>query len=62
MSIFCKHEWKVLSETTTKSRAEQVEDLGGMIKGCADSILSRKFIQIVTCDKCCKLKRFVEEI
>ena len=66
MKVFCKHEWKLVSETTTKSKFEHaasnldfsagVEIKGGMC--CTD----RKFIQIVSCDKCGKLKRFVEEI
>ena len=67
--MFCKHEWKILSETVTKSRYEdslQVsKDVGVIGKFniphqlcCAD----RKHIQVFTCDKCGKLKRFVENI
>ena len=64
MKMFCKHEWKILSETTTKSRIEVMSEvLNSMskISGLYDPV-SRKFIQIVYCVKCGKLKRFVEEI
>ena len=62
--MFCKHEWKILSETMTKSRIEVISEvLNSMskISGLYD-LASRKFIQIVYCVKCGKLKRFVEEI
>ncbi len=67
--MFCKHEWKVLSETVTKSRLElsvQAVSQGGKphefeLPGhlcCA----KRKHIQVFTCNKCGQLKRFVEAI
>lgn len=66
--FFCKHEWMLISETTTKSKFESaVIALDKRITGktriphqlcCGD----RKYIQVVTCIKCGKLKRFVEEI
>lgn len=66
--MFCKHDWKILSEVTTKSQFEvttEALDKSGCTKGkiphqmcCAD----RKFIQVVQCTKCGKLKRFVENI
>lgn len=66
--MFCKHNWKVLSETVTKSKYEVAMDAmktqGGVGKVklpwqlcCAE----RKHIQIVVC-KCGKLKRFVTVI
>lgn len=65
--MFCKHNWKVLSEITTESLAEKVykmtgqtgtsNTIGGMLE-----VHSKKLIQIVTCTKCGKLKRFVEKI
>ena len=69
MNIFCKHDWKLISETVTVSKfqlsmeASESTGLVGKIKiphqlCCAD----RKHIQIVSCDKCGKLKRFVENI
>lgn len=65
--MFCKHQWKILSEKTTKSRFElAIEAIRGNTRETdlphqfCDT--SRKFIQIVTCLKCGKLKRFVEEI
>ena len=63
MSFFCKHDWKVKSETTTKSKFQSAMDACPARHipwqmACAE----RKFIQIVTCTKCGKLKRFVESI
>jgi len=64
--IFCKHDWVILSETTTKSKFEvaisllqgsgEVDIPGQMCKA------DRKFIQVFTCKKCGKLQRFVEDI
>lgn len=68
--IFCKHDWKLLSETITKSKFEHsIETLRN------DTILNhptdlpwqlcnadRKYIQIFQCSKCKKLKKFVEKI
>ena len=66
--MFCKHEWQLLSETVTKSKFEismnaaftsdvRPTSLPGQL---CDA--SRKHIQTFSCDKCGKLKRFVEEI
>ena len=67
MSMFCKHEWKVLSETTTESQAEQFARLSGYFikpknSGQLELLTARKHICVVTCTKCGKLKRFVEGI
>ena len=66
--MFCKHDWKMLSERTTESKFEcAVKSLGGSAIGdvniphqmcCTD----RKFIQVVYCHKCGKIKRYVEAI
>jgi hypothetical protein len=67
--MFCKHQWEVLSETTTESQFEhamkvaQSRGAQGSIKipgqmSCAE----RKHILVVTCKKCGKIKRFVETI
>lgn len=69
--MLCKHKWELISETTTKSKFEnacEAIDVNTMknyenIKiphqlSCSE----RKHIQIVTCSKCGKLKRFVENI
>ena len=62
MVFFCKHEWSILSETVTDCKAKALTDLGiAHAKGIIDPA-DRKFIQIVTCDKCGKLKRFVNNI
>jgi len=65
--MFCNHEWKLLSETVTKSKYESSLEVSGKFMTsvnlphqmcCAD----RKYIQVFTCDKCGTLKRFVENI
>jgi hypothetical protein len=72
--MFCKHQWEILSETTTKSGFEVAVEAISQIDTpktlhkfnikipeqvtCAE----RKYIQVFKCDKCGKLKRFVERI
>lgn len=64
--MFCKHEWKILSQVTTKSKFEHAISLAGgdgniriPHQMCS---AKRKYIQVFTCNKCGKLRRFVEEI
>jgi hypothetical protein len=62
----CKHKWQILSEKTTKSKFEVArEALEGVSRvkipwQMCDA--SRKVIQIVTCEKCGKIKKFVTEV
>lgn len=63
--IFCKHKWAILSEITTKAPFEvAVEALSSREGKCTIphqmSITDRKVIQIVSCEKCGKIKKFVE--
>lgn len=60
--MFCKHDWKILSEVTTESRLETLSKLGIKINEAPWSAMKKKFIQIVACSKCGKLKRFVEKL
>ena len=60
--IFCKHNWKVLSETRTESIAERAIKNGMRIKRCSSDDLKQTLVQIVTCDKCGKIKRYVKKI
>lgn len=64
--IFCRHEWKMLSETFTKSIFEaSIEVLGGSSEVNLPHQLcsgDKKHIQVFCCNKCGKLKRFVEDI
>jgi len=65
--MFCKHEWKLLTETVTKSKFEvavaTIGDRAGDLKlPWQMSDASRKHIQTFVCEKCGKLKRFVEKI
>ena len=52
--MFCKHNWQVLNETTTKSKLELVQE--------NNSSFNSKNADILTCTKCGKLERFVENI
>jgi hypothetical protein len=67
--MFCNHQWNVLSESVTQSKFEHAMTMirsGGAIgnftvpsqMSCAE----RKHIAVFVCDKCGKLKRFVEAI
>lgn len=67
--MFCKHDWEVLSAEVTKSKFES--SLEALKAAGADSALDiphqlcgadRKHIQLVSCKRCGKLKRFVERI
>ena len=60
--ITCQHSWKILSEKTTESRLEHMKSIGYTGTVRCYNITNRKFIQIVTCTECGKLKRFVEEV
>jgi len=69
MSIFCKHDYELISETTTKSKfdcAIEALDKHGKLTDVKIphqmSQADRKHIQVFTCKKCGKLKRFVEDI
>lgn len=58
--MLCKHNWELLSETVTESQAEQAKKIG--CESVFTSQFDKKLIQIVTCKKCGKLKRFVTDI
>ncbi len=61
--MFCKHEWEVLSEVTTKSIVEVLIEKGMKeFENIGHREMTRTNIAIVTCKKCGKLKRFVTEI
>lgn len=60
---FFTHNWELISEHTTKSKGELATESGiSNFNGSAQTWFGRKFIQIVQCKKCGKLKRFVENI
>ena len=66
--IFCKHKWVILSEITTKApiqvACEALERLmpedGRFEIPEQMSQTERKLIQLVSCEKCRKIKKFVE--
>lgn len=63
-SIFCRHEWELLSETVTKSDLESIVLVcrGAFEINSKADAGNRKHIAICTCKKCGKLKRFVERL
>ena len=68
--MFCKHKWVMLSETTTESKfeismktiyaGEGLLEKTGLPHQLCDA--DRKHIQVFACEKCGKMKRFVERI
>jgi hypothetical protein len=44
--MFCKHDWKLLTETTTKSKIEYAKNLGLTVTKSHSFDLERKHIQI----------------
>jgi len=65
--MFCKHDWKILSEMTTDS---QMDKLNKKFEYCpvrfhkwdVSSLFAKQLIQLVTCTKCGKLKKLVTNI
>lgn len=68
MRIFCRHDYELISETTTTSGIEHTLKVLNEFGRAVDSMkgggltADRKHIQVFTCKKCGNLKRFVEDI
>lgn len=68
MKIFCNHEWEILSDTTTESKFEHARRICDNTGAVSVKIphqmcqADRKNIQILSCSKCGKLKRYVTNI
>lgn len=63
MKWFCKHKWKILQDITTESWLEHTKKLGlNPLSALTFHYFERKYITIVVCEHCGKLKRFVENI
>ena len=60
MKLFCKHEWKILSEKREQSSLEKI--LNAKVGVDNIKLVNGKLIQILTCNKCGDLREFVEEI
>ncbi len=60
--MFCKHKWEILSETITKSAVEVCSDAGVTSIESLPNAAGRKLIQIVACNKCGKINRYVTNI
>lgn len=62
MKLFCKHDWKLISEELTESKLQHAKSLGIIIKAGYSTYLDRKYIQVYSCKICGKIKKFVETI
>lgn len=60
--MFCKHKWRKLSEITTKSKAQQLAELGATTLTGSLVMLERRHIVILACDECGATKKFVTEV
>lgn len=66
MRLFCKHDWKVLSEKEMESVLEialkSFYENGIEVKTIPHQLChgERKYIAICSCNKCGKIKKFVE--
>ena len=65
--IFHKHQYEIIQEVITKSRAEVQGELIGKISSPRNAsqheeLFKRKHITILQCKHCGKLKRYVEVI
>lgn len=64
--LFCKHTWTNVQEVYTESSLEHLKNTNGQtpstLKGDAMCLFERKHITTFTCDKCGKIKRFVEGV
>ena len=62
----CRHDWKVLSKETTKSALEKLAERGispndGRVgAGTLMQLTKHAVIQILTCTKCGKLKKYTD--
>jgi hypothetical protein len=57
--LFCTHQWRLLSETTTKSQAEILTELGAENMRGSGALLRRKHIVVLACDSCGATKHLV---
>jgi hypothetical protein len=69
IKLFCKHKWFIVSEITTESKFQIACNVMGVSDKTPNFSIphymcdtDRKLIQIVSCEKCGTLKKFVEDI
>ena len=69
MRLFCNHKWNIISDVTTESKFQHAVK-SARENGVAGKTniphqmcdAERKHIQILSCEKCGKLNRFVERL
>ena len=60
--MFCKHNWQLIHEFKTKSICDELLSRGWKFNISDVDFVKGKYIQTFTCDKCGKLKRYVEVV
>lgn len=55
--MFCKHNYNVISQIETKSQAEQLHEMG--LRPNTHTYFNKKYVTILKCDKCNKIKKIV---
>ncbi len=59
--MFCKHEWKIMTEITTKAAYEMLGEVTSM-EGASQWLFDRKYICILQCNKCGRLNKTIEKL
>ena len=63
--MFCKHEWRIITETTIDSPMERYKKLTAnaiKVEGCPQYIFCGRYICILQCIYCGKLNKTIEKI
>ena len=60
--FICLHDWKLLHREVSESKVEQMRSLGATTNRVAYDLMVKTYIQIWSCSKCGKLKKFKDEI
>ena len=55
----CKHSWKILSEATIKSDLDVMKENGFRPDHIYDYNTKRTLVQIIACEKCGKINKYV---
>lgn len=59
--LFCLHSWKIIKEETLPSTWEELQNRGmRYIKGAPSGFFERQRFTTLQCEKCGRLKRYVD--
>jgi len=62
VSLFCKHDWEILSEKLYESELERKKRILGSNFSYFFGEARQRLVQIVACKKCGKIKRYAEMV